>query len=150
MGNFEHFFDSDKEMKTRKDIERKLLDICQFTKDDVRPETPRLFTDLVHLLRTVGTDTFEEIYRSVQSGALCSDNNQKVRKFFLDAIPMVGSDASLKLMTKLISNNDVTGLEADMWMTTLAFIQHPTKEMIKEVTPLVGKSGKSMLAVTSL
>lgn len=46
---------------------------------------------------------------------------------------MVGSQASLKMMTQLIISQEVSGVEADMWLTTLAFIQHPTIEMLSEV-----------------
>lgn len=55
------------------------------------------------------------------------------RKFFLDALPMMGNEASLKMMTRLISNKDVTGMEADMWLTTLSFIKDPTKDMLNDV-----------------
>lgn len=46
---------------------------------------------------------------------------------------MMGNEASLKMMTRLISNKDVTGMEADMWLTTLSFIKDPTKDMLNEV-----------------
>ena len=55
------------------------------------------------------------------------------RKFFLDAIPMTGTVNSLKLMVQLLVTKEVTGIEADMWLTTLAFIQQPTMDMIAEV-----------------
>lgn len=46
---------------------------------------------------------------------------------------MVGTKASLKMMTHLINTDEVTGAEADMWMTSLSFIQHPTKDMLLEL-----------------
>lgn len=55
------------------------------------------------------------------------------RKFFLDAVPMTGTPASVTMLTKMITENEVTGIEADMWMTTLAFIPSPSKDMIREV-----------------
>lgn len=36
-------------------------------------------------------------------------------------------------MTSLINGNEVTGTEADMWMTSLAFIKNPTKDMLLEL-----------------
>lgn len=51
----------------------------------------------------------------------------------MDAIPMLGTQASLKMMTSLISRKEVTGIEANLWLTTLAFIKDPTKDMLKEV-----------------
>jgi hypothetical protein len=46
---------------------------------------------------------------------------------------MVGTKASLRMMTSLINGNEVTGAEADMWMTSLAFIKNPTKDMLLEL-----------------
>ena len=57
-----------------------------------------------------------------------------------DAIPMIGTGASVKLMKTLISNDDVTGADADMWLASLAFIHHPTDDMIKEVRVITFKS----------
>ena len=75
------------------------------------------------------------------------------RKFFLDAIPMTGTVDSLKMLTQLLISKEVTGLEADMWLTTLAFIQHPTLDMLAEVKPLlslIDNEEKAMLSVSSL
>ncbi|XP_056009974.1 uncharacterized protein LOC125679922 [Ostrea edulis] len=148
--NFEHYSDVASSMKTRNDIERQLVDICIQTKEDIRHETPSLFSDLVYIMRAADSQTLNNVYSNIQSGTLCSDNNQKVRKFFMDAVPMVGTSASVVMLTKMISDNEVTGMEADMWMTTLAFIQSPSKDMIREVLPLLKKNGKALLAVSSL
>ena len=51
----------------------------------------------------------------------------------MDAIPMVGTSSSLRMLVKLINDNEVTGMEAEMWMSTLSFIQKPTKEMLIEL-----------------
>ena len=46
---------------------------------------------------------------------------------------MTGTTHSLKLMVQLLTSGQVSGLEADMWMTTLSFIQPPTIDMLSEV-----------------
>ena len=46
---------------------------------------------------------------------------------------MTGTSASLHMITQLITSKEITGLEADMWLTTLSFIKNPTKDMLKEV-----------------
>ena len=46
---------------------------------------------------------------------------------------MVGTSSSLRMLVKLINDNEVTGMEAEMWMSTLSFIQKPTKEMLIEL-----------------
>ena len=52
------------------------------------------------------------------------------RKFFLDALPMTGTDASVRMMKELLLTKAITGTEADMWIASLAFIQTPTAEML--------------------
>lgn len=64
--------------------------------------------------------------------------NLLYRKFFLDAIPMTGTVDALRMMTQLLISREVSGIEADMWLTTLAFTQHPTLDMLAEVKVLVG------------
>jgi len=55
------------------------------------------------------------------------------RQFFLDALPMTGTAGSLEVMSDLIMNKEVTGEEADMWLTTIPFIKKPTVEMLTAV-----------------
>lgn len=61
-------------------------------------------------------------------------NNFFNRRFYVDAIPMVGTGAAVRQITQLIQNNKITGVFAEMWLSSLAFIQHPTKEMISEIS----------------
>ena len=77
--NFEHNFDVTSSTKTLKHIEKQLVSICAQTKGDVRPETPRLFSDLVYIMRAADSQTLRDVYKHIQGGSLCSDNNQKVR-----------------------------------------------------------------------
>ena len=51
-------------------------------------------------------------------------------KFYHDAIPMLGTPASVSMIYDLIKDGKVTGSEADIWMTSLSFIPRPTKEML--------------------
>ena len=46
---------------------------------------------------------------------------------------MSGTTESLKLMVQLLTSEQVTGLDADMWMTSLAFVQNPTIDMLADV-----------------
>eukprot|EP00745_Piridium_sociabile_P003201 TRINITY_DN119252_c0_g1_i2.p1 TRINITY_DN119252_c0_g1~~TRINITY_DN119252_c0_g1_i2.p1 ORF type:complete len:114 (-),score=30.06 TRINITY_DN119252_c0_g1_i2:60-401(-) len=66
---------------------------------------------------------------------------------------MVGSDATVAMMTQMLKNNDVTGLEADMWLTSLALIQEPSTAMLQEVkavltSPTLGQ--KALLPVSTM
>lgn len=55
------------------------------------------------------------------------------RKFILDSLPMVGTSASVEVMTEMLLANKVTGVESDYWITSFTFIQHPDKFMIKQL-----------------
>lgn len=46
---------------------------------------------------------------------------------------MIGSVDAIKMMRELMTAKDVDSNQADMWLTSLAFIQHPTVEMITEI-----------------
>ncbi|VDI44444.1 Hypothetical predicted protein [Mytilus galloprovincialis] len=148
---FEHAFDNTNSANAQKEVLNKLTEFCELSKDTVKVSTAKQFTELVRLMKTLDSDSMESVHKKVHSGKVCPKNT-KVRKFFLDAIPMVGTKASLKMMTHLINTDEVTGAEADMWMTSLSFIQHPTKDMLLELKPLLTntKNGQAMLAVSSL
>lgn len=55
------------------------------------------------------------------------------RSFFRDAVPTLGTAAAMGLMRDLIRNGQATENEADMWITSLAFIPKPTTDMLVEV-----------------
>ena len=57
----------------------------------------------------------------------------RFRKFFHDALTMTGTGASVSLMSEQIKRRHVTGVEADMWLSSLSFVQKPTREMIVSV-----------------
>ena len=66
---------------------------------------------------------------------------------------MTGTVDSLKMLTQLLISKEVSGMEADMWLTTLAFIQHPTLDMLSEMKPLLSLTDneeKALLSVSSL
>ena len=76
---FEHISNKDQETKTRKELEKKLLEICEGTKTGVSSETPRLFSDLVYIVRMVDSRTLSDTYKRIQDGAVCSENKDRVR-----------------------------------------------------------------------
>jgi len=71
------------------------------------------------------------------------------KQFFHDALPAMGTTASVSLMQKLIVADEVKGTEADMWLTSLAFIAKPTKEMLVEIKPLLANTN-ALLPVSGM
>jgi hypothetical protein len=124
-----------------------LRQICEETTIGVRPETPSNFKKLIKEMRKLNSESLNSIYRSIQSEKFCNI----AKKFFQDALPTVGTSASVSMMSYLIKNEEVTDMEADLWLTSLAFISKPTKEMLVEVESLLSQSTrKSSLAAASL
>ena len=71
----------------------------------------------------------------------------------MDALPMVGTEATVTMMTQMLMSDDVTGIEADMWLTSLALIQEPTSGMLEQVKSLLKNQKlqeKALLPVSTM
>ena len=55
------------------------------------------------------------------------------RKFFQDALPMVATGAALRMMGDLLTSDEVKDAQATFWLTSLAFLPNPTKDMVAAV-----------------
>ncbi|XP_046361600.2 uncharacterized protein LOC124138779 [Haliotis rufescens] len=150
---YEHVYGNGQRAEPRREAENKLQEICRDTREDVRPDTPRLFSELVYIIRNMDVTTLNGVYNQVKRGSLCSDNNERTMKFFTDAIPMASTGAAVQFLTELLTGKDVTGTQAEMWITSLALIHHPTLEMLENVKALVESpelSLKAMLPVSTM
>ncbi|XP_041357844.1 uncharacterized protein LOC121374798 [Gigantopelta aegis] len=137
----------------QRNLDAKLNELCASSEHDIRPEVPRLFSDLVFVVRDVDSTVIRQTLMRVKKEQVCRGNIVRGRKFLLDAIPMAGTSSSVQVLKELLLSKDVTGVEADMWLTSLAFIQNPTRAMLEEVKPLVESPElklKAMLPVSTL
>ena len=50
-----------------------------------------------------------------------------------DVLPMIGSTASVALMTQLITTNKVSQVMAEVWLTSVAFTPKPTSGMLAAI-----------------
>ncbi|XP_067679783.1 uncharacterized protein [Haliotis asinina] len=144
---YEHVYGNGQRAEPRREAENKLQQICRDTTQDIRPDTPRLFSELVYILRNMDVSTLRSVYSQVKRGSLCSDNNERTMKFFTDAIPMASTSAAVQFLTELLTRKVVTGTQAEMWITSLALIHHPTLEMLEHVKDLVESPELSMNAM---
>ncbi|XP_050402855.1 uncharacterized protein LOC126819071 [Patella vulgata] len=139
--------------RKQQEVLNKLTTLCQVTIKDIRPEVPTLFSDMIFQMRGLDATSLRNIERQVSRGSLCPQNTEKTKKFFLDAIPMVGTSSSVQLLKELVINKEVTGIQAEMWLTSLALIQEPTLQMLSEVKAILNMNelgDKSMLPISSL
>jgi len=149
---FEHEKRVDEQRREILGATNMLREICQNAHTDIRPDTPSLYSTLVYKLRSLSQDSLKEVHRMVSSNAVCSSNHKIAKKFFHDAIPMVNSEASVSLISSQVTNGHISDNEADMWVTSLAFVQSPNKGMIASVGRLLdGQPRKSsFLAVSAM
>ena len=71
----------------------------------------------------------------------------------MDALPMVGSEAAVTLMTQMLEREDVSGLEAKAWVMSLALVHEPTLGMIRRAKSVVAKAAlrdDALLPVSTL
>ncbi|XP_070564133.1 uncharacterized protein [Ptychodera flava] len=150
---FDHKPKTETESEDESRVEEVLDEICRTVRDDVRPETAEQFTKLVFRMRKLKSNSLGNIHRHIQEGRICNYQKEKIEKFFMDAIPMMSTTAAVTFMTEKISSEEIKGVDADMWLLSLSFITHPTKEMIKEVRELVQYSNprrSTYLAISSM
>ncbi|XP_074640348.1 uncharacterized protein LOC141898387 isoform X2 [Tubulanus polymorphus] len=149
---FEHEHDAEQQRTNILQATNLIRQICEMTQTDIRPETPHLFSSLVYSLRQLDSASLRDMHRRITSNAVCTNNHKIAKKYFHDAIPMVNSEASVALISALVTNQHMRGLEADMWVTSLAFIQSPTTQMLKSVQRLLeGQPRKSaFLSVSAM
>lgn len=76
---FDHEVTSTSENQNRKDITDKLKEICDGTKTGVRSETPKLFTDLVYLMKRADSSILGSIHKMLTEQAFCPDNLYRTR-----------------------------------------------------------------------
>ncbi|KAL3868012.1 hypothetical protein ACJMK2_040851 [Sinanodonta woodiana] len=135
------------------DAKNKLNDICKSTEHDIRSETPQDFAELVYIMKKMDKSSLRSLFTEIKEPLFCPNNAERTQKFFRDALPMLGTEGAIGLMQEMIRSNEVSGVEAEMWLMSLAFIHHPTREILAEVQNLLGLpslSSKAFLPLSTL
>nr|BAL42280.1 Vitellogenin-B [Haemaphysalis longicornis] len=132
------------------DVMGLLRDLCRSSADDIRPEASGVFARLVAGLRGLAYPELKQIYSQISTGELCFD--KKLEHLFLDALPLVGSEGSLKMTVELMNKAEHAS-RSTAWIAGITSISYPTEEMIAILAPLIKKADaprSAVLAVTSL
>ncbi|CAL4076232.1 unnamed protein product [Meganyctiphanes norvegica] len=125
-------------------VENILKKIEMATQDTISSEVPMLFSSLVKALRGLDYKQLSSVYR-----------NAKVShsiKYLIDAIPLVQTAAAMEILKEMMNNFDINIKEADVFFTSLAFINHPSSDMFSVLAPLLENNPmpKLMLGVSAL
>ncbi|CAH1244201.1 CTD-3088G3.8 [Branchiostoma lanceolatum] len=129
---FQH--DSDDSQSASGRVEQTLRDLCAQTAEGVRPETPALFSRLVYQMRDMNVQEMRSVIARAEG--ICNSDPEKMKKFAMDAVPLVHNEASARLVKEYIMKGEVTGEQADAWLAAQVFAKNPTPQMIAELQPL--------------
>ena len=102
-------------------IESILEDLDLKSTPVVESDVPALFSQLVENLRYLNLRELTHLYEANKAS--------RVWRFLIDAAPMVATSSSTALVADLITSNQMTNEEADIWFTSLAFVPNPDTEM---------------------
>lgn len=133
-----------------KDVMGILRDLCRSTAEDIRPEASASFSRMVAALRGLPHEHLTQIYTKIVAGEICFD--RKMEALYLDALPMIGTEASLKQTVELMNKAEHAS-RLTAWIAGLSSISYPTEGMISVLIPMVKKPNAPrnlILAVTSM
>ncbi|GBM04811.1 hypothetical protein AVEN_20242-1 [Araneus ventricosus] len=116
---------------SEKKVKHILLDLCLKNRHVVDMNINSDFMKLVSQTKVLSYEELNRIYESLKSGKLCS--SKKVKDLFVDTLPVIGNDAAVKLIAKLIENQEVTGLKAKLLPASFALVPKPTKNTVAAV-----------------
>jgi len=105
---------------------------------------PDRFIELVRQLRKINSPALKSLFQK-------SENSVK-QKYFLDAIPLVGSAPALEFMVGLYSEGKLSEPQIDSWLTSLSFLKYPDIEMISALEPLLegNPRNQALLGISSI
>ena len=72
---FDHSQVRDSKM-ARVEVEQRLRAICATSRYDVRPESPRQFSELISAMKSLSQQDLEDLYRLLKTKTLCPDNEK--------------------------------------------------------------------------
>lgn len=113
-----------------------LKTLCTTASNDVRPDTPDHFAELVYEFKKMSAGDLKSLVQEMSNKADCP----KGKKFVTDALPACGSTGCVTLMTEIISGRGalkLTPMEEKNYFAGLAMTAHPTKEMVKAAADVV-------------
>lgn len=99
-----------------------LKDLEDTTYPNIKTEAPSNFRKLIESLRSLNEAALDTLLKRVE--------NLPTEKILLNALPLVNTEASLTIMTKLYMNGGLNSDLSQSWLNSVTFIKHPTSEMI--------------------
>lgn len=129
-----------------------LKEICHKTNEGIDESVPQLTSQLLQLLEKIPEKDLVNIYKDIKNKKICS-NSMHLQTIFLDIIPFVGQEGSLKIMIDLILGGNLTGMRTQLYTASIFFRKNLTSKSIEFIVPVFEKSDTSqtlLLAVGNL
>ena len=57
----------------------KLKELCQISKEDVRPEQPQIFSELIREMKMADSAALNAIYKQLKNRKICPNNPEKIK-----------------------------------------------------------------------
>lgn len=107
-------------------------------------ELPGLFNKLVYSLRNLKHSQMVNIYFNIK--------NQRTKKFFEDALPLLKSDAGVSLMRDIIKSGQLSKEIVDSWFSSLAFYKNPSRAMLTVLSTFIDQDAphSALLGISGL
>ncbi|XP_076066631.1 uncharacterized protein LOC143039997 [Oratosquilla oratoria] len=139
-------FDASKFHKTHNEVDKAiniLEQLDSLSKDHIDPQVPTLFYELVATLKGLTYSQLTTLFTNAKGS--------NKHKFLVDAVPLLTTPASVKIIRDLIKNGFISEKDADVWFTSLALVKNPTPAFFDalatmETTP----SKQAMLGISAL
>ena len=87
---------------------------------------PHIFIELAHELRKLQFVELYDFFMSIE--------DVHARRFALDAVPLLKTDAGVDFMLDRIRSDELDAEKEDRWFYSLNFYKNPTKYMISALT----------------
>lgn len=119
-------YEEEEPLDGAEDNARQMLQFIEYFQttsfSQVTSETPKLFTDFVEGLRRSSEFSIRTIFQQVRG--------TPEEKYLMEALPLIGTASSFALLTNLTLSGSLDEYQMAKWQTSLAFVKHPTLEMI--------------------
>ena len=80
-------------------------------------------------MRELTPEQLQAAHDQVKTNPACA----RAANFFLDAVPVLGTPASARLIRVLLTSGELNKVQAETWLSSLSFVARPTRALIADV-----------------
>ncbi|XP_026671389.1 uncharacterized protein LOC108627461 isoform X2 [Ceratina calcarata] len=119
------------ELRSSRDLLKTMCKLGVTGVDEMQQRFSEIFTAFVHSARLLDYPSLSQLF--VRANGICKTG----KKYIVDALPFIGSNAAVNLMKDLIIKRYVDQATIDKWMVAFALIPRPNLDTIRILSPLL-------------